>query len=256
MSTPSYPSIPPSHYQDMYPFNGKIMVFAVALLLVITSLVLLLHVYAKWWFFRHSQGRRLSIPDLPSFSQLQRLSIASVDNDAHVIDGLDSSVIASLPSFVYKPDSGENGMECVVCLSMLEEDDKGRILPNCQHAFHADCIDMWLLSRSTCPICRNVVAGPEELVIGSMVQELGQEPSQTSVVSAVAHGSDGNSPLEIGVEMPTDSRYEAQTSKDFSSSSSSSSSTLGESLRRMLSRSRSECRVFPSAHVNESHGIV
>uniref|UniRef100_J3MBM0 RING-type domain-containing protein n=1 Tax=Oryza brachyantha TaxID=4533 RepID=J3MBM0_ORYBR len=44
--------------------------------------------------------------------------------------------------------------ECAVCLSEFVERERVRLLPNCSHAFHIDCIDTWLLSNSTCPLCR------------------------------------------------------------------------------------------------------
>lgn len=43
---------------------------------------------------------------------------------------------------------------CAVCLSEFEEGEEMRALPGCAHAFHAPCIDIWLFSHLTCPICR------------------------------------------------------------------------------------------------------
>ncbi|KAK1306193.1 RING-H2 finger protein ATL46 [Acorus calamus] len=40
--------------------------------------------------------------------------------------------------------------------SILNE-GKLRLLPSCGHAFHLDCIVMWLLSNSTCPLCRGML---------------------------------------------------------------------------------------------------
>lgn len=49
-------------------------------------------------------------------------------------------------------------IECAVCLSMLEEDQIARRLPNCNHVFHIACIDKWLTAQPTCPICRSDVS--------------------------------------------------------------------------------------------------
>ncbi|XP_042510360.1 E3 ubiquitin-protein ligase ATL41-like [Macadamia integrifolia] len=72
--------------------------------------------------------------------------------------GLQPSVIASLPIFVYKGTGEEvedtNKTECTVCLSNIEDGEMGRLLPNCKHMFHVECIGVWLSSHSTCPICR------------------------------------------------------------------------------------------------------
>ena len=49
---------------------------------------------------------------------------------------------------------------CSVCLEKYNEKELHRILP-CGHAFHAGCIDNWLLnSNNTCPICKNVIKLP------------------------------------------------------------------------------------------------
>ncbi|KZV23412.1 ring finger protein [Dorcoceras hygrometricum] len=50
--------------------------------------------------------------------------------------------------------------DCAVCLCEFSEQDKLRLLPSCSHAFHIDCIDTWLLSNSTCPLCRGVILAP------------------------------------------------------------------------------------------------
>ncbi|XP_019159440.1 PREDICTED: RING-H2 finger protein ATL52-like isoform X2 [Ipomoea nil] len=46
------------------------------------------------------------------------------------------------------------GSECSVCLGEFQEGESLRLLPNCSHAFHLHCIDTWLKSQPSCPICR------------------------------------------------------------------------------------------------------
>ncbi|KAJ4762125.1 RING-H2 finger protein-like protein [Rhynchospora pubera] len=69
--------------------------------------------------------------------------------------GLDPKAINSLPFIVFKQeDFKQKGIDCAVCLSEVSNGEKARILPKCDHGFHLDCIDMWLFSHSTCPLCR------------------------------------------------------------------------------------------------------
>ncbi|WOL07021.1 RING-H2 finger protein ATL74-like [Canna indica] len=44
--------------------------------------------------------------------------------------------------------------ECAICLAELVEGDRVRVLPACSHGFHAQCVEMWLAGRSSCPTCR------------------------------------------------------------------------------------------------------
>ncbi|KAI6682517.1 hypothetical protein NL676_036398 [Syzygium grande] len=71
--------------------------------------------------------------------------------------GLDQSIIDNLPVFHYKAIIGlkVDPFDCAVCLCEFEPEDKLRLLPKCSHAFHLECIDTWLLSHSTCPLCRD-----------------------------------------------------------------------------------------------------
>jgi hypothetical protein len=43
---------------------------------------------------------------------------------------------------------------CAVCLEELRDGALVRMLASCKHYFHAECVDVWLLSHATCPVCR------------------------------------------------------------------------------------------------------
>ncbi|CAN0898367.1 RING-H2 finger protein ATL1 [Linum grandiflorum] len=76
--------------------------------------------------------------------------------------GLDDLAIQDLPTrHYYHHTTTETAtattvdhFKCVVCLNDFHEHDILRVLPNCAHSFHLDCIDVWLHSNSNCPICR------------------------------------------------------------------------------------------------------
>ncbi|KAL5212977.1 hypothetical protein ABZP36_023824 [Zizania latifolia] len=74
--------------------------------------------------------------------------------------GVDPEVLRSLPVTVYRRADKEEGVECAVCLAELEDGEEARFLPRCGHGFHADCVDQWLDSHSTCPLCRLTVVKP------------------------------------------------------------------------------------------------
>nr|XP_004289484.2 PREDICTED: E3 ubiquitin-protein ligase ATL31-like [Fragaria vesca subsp. vesca] len=76
--------------------------------------------------------------------------------------GLDPAVIEKFPMFVYSDVKdlkiGKGALECAVCLSEFEDYETLRLLPKCDHVFHPDCIDAWLASHITCPVCRAMLA--------------------------------------------------------------------------------------------------
>jgi E3 ubiquitin-protein ligase ATL6/9/15/31/42/55 len=81
------------------------------------------------------------------------------------IRGLDRAVLDSFPTMAYADvrahKAGKGALECAVCLCEFDDDDTLRLLPRCAHAFHTDCIDAWLASHVTCPVCRAVLAAPD-----------------------------------------------------------------------------------------------
>lgn len=72
--------------------------------------------------------------------------------------GLDASVLETFPTFTYAEvkdhQIGKGALECAVCLNEFEDDETLRLIPKCDHVFHPECIDAWLQSHDTCPVCR------------------------------------------------------------------------------------------------------
>jgi len=47
--------------------------------------------------------------------------------------------------------------ECSICLNDLGVGETVRTLPICGHTFHKSCIDLWVLRRADCPLCKRQV---------------------------------------------------------------------------------------------------
>ncbi|KAK2424654.1 RING-H2 finger protein ATL40 [Trifolium repens] len=140
-------------------FNKKILLTAIVSLVLVLILVFALHLYARYVLKRQARRRaaihQLSLTVAQAHTQLTEPANA----------GLDRALIATLPTFLFKgkqQDEEQNNhvlnvVECAVCLSIVEDEEMMRLLPNCKHSFHVACIDKWLASHSTCPICRTKV---------------------------------------------------------------------------------------------------
>jgi E3 ubiquitin-protein ligase RHA2 len=65
--------------------------------------------------------------------------------------------------------NSEEDVECVVCLSKIEDEDEIRVL-RCNHMYHKHCLDKWISFKNhTCPLCR------ESLRPKNVITELGVE---------------------------------------------------------------------------------
>lgn len=83
-------------------------------------------------------------------------NIDTISNENKIMSKDD---LKGLPCFEYKVAEKENtsSVDCAVCLENFKMGDKCRLLPNCKHSFHVQCIDSWVLKTPDCPICRTCV---------------------------------------------------------------------------------------------------
>ncbi|KAF2316580.1 hypothetical protein GH714_041921 [Hevea brasiliensis] len=144
------------------PLIAMVVVVAAAFLVITYSRLIsryLIRVLRRWRRWR----RRRRLRYIPSSSGDLDSPPPPFDSPDgfHVYSpyGLDESVIKTLPLFVYTTKNGfhkesSNSKDCAVCLLQFEDNDYVRTLPVCSHAFHVDCIDIWLRSHANCPLCR------------------------------------------------------------------------------------------------------
>ncbi|KAL6602794.1 hypothetical protein ACP70R_043155 [Stipagrostis hirtigluma subsp. patula] len=135
--------------------------------------------------------------------------------------GLGPEDVAVLPTFTYHAASPGHGVAkvataaaaecCAVCLDELREGALVRMLPSCKHYFHADCVDVWLLSHATCPVCRRS-PGPEMVRLGvaSMSPPLPQlrRCGAASPESGEASGAEDAVPSRSPSPVRSPSRFE------------------------------------------------
>ncbi|KAI4335475.1 hypothetical protein L6164_014119 [Bauhinia variegata] len=145
------PPSSPSFRSDGFNLNDKVSP-SILLIIIIMAIVFfvsgLLHLLVRF-LWRPSSREADDLDNVTALQgQLQQLF--------HLHDaGVDQSFIDTLPVFNYKAIIGlKNPFDCAVCLCEFEPEDTLRLLPKCSHAFHMECIDTWLLSHSTCPLCR------------------------------------------------------------------------------------------------------
>ncbi|NWW97152.1 RN128 ligase, partial [Rhynochetos jubatus] len=78
-------------------------------------------------------------------------------------------------------ETGPDGDTCVVCIELYKPNEVVRIL-TCNHLFHKNCIDPWLLEHRTCPMCKCDILK----VLGV---EMDVEEEVASVQAAVSSGT-------------------------------------------------------------------
>ncbi|XP_059302799.1 RING-H2 finger protein ATL20-like [Lycium ferocissimum] len=136
----------------MTPREIVILVLLVTICLLVPSLFCLICVACRM-HLDAIRRRRLQV--FQDTSSLPRDSpvIISLPNS-----GLDNCTIQSYQKVVLGESlrlPGLNAMTCPICLVEYSAGDSIRLIPLCQHCFHAHCVDEWLKMKATCPVCRN-----------------------------------------------------------------------------------------------------
>ncbi|EOA31095.1 hypothetical protein CARUB_v10014245mg [Capsella rubella] len=247
-----------------YAMSGKIMLSAIIILFFVVILMVFLHLYARWYLLRARRRhlRRRSRNRRATMVFFTADPSAAAASSVVASRGLDPNVIKSLPVFTFSDETHKDPIECAVCLSEFEESESGRVLPNCKHTFHVDCIDMWFHSHSTCPLCRALVeplAGieltatttAEEQVVIAIDSDpvLVTEPGSSSGLRCEPNGSgssptptdnSGRKPTAIEVPRRNFSEIEDELTRRESPASHSFRSPMSRmlSFTRMLSRDR------------------
>ncbi|XP_073138347.1 RING-H2 finger protein ATL16-like [Henckelia pumila] len=149
--------------------NNSFPVLAIAVLCISAAVFLLLSYYVfvtKRYFrwqqidpLRHFFFRRPPRPDVVEDS------VSFRSPPPWQSRGLDELLIREIPTLKYRGSQSSAEIcnrsfaKCAVCLNDFQENDLLRLLPRCAHAFHLDCIDVWLQKNSNCPLCRSTISG-------------------------------------------------------------------------------------------------
>ncbi|MCL7027085.1 hypothetical protein MKW94_010245 [Papaver nudicaule] len=84
--------------------------------------------------------------------------------------GLDDSTIRSYQQIILDEKlqlPNPNDTTCSICLSEYLPTEMLKIIPLCDHYFHATCIDPWLRMHTTCPVCRKSLQPSLPAVVAS-----------------------------------------------------------------------------------------
>lgn len=125
--------------------------------MVLTILVLLTALFFMGFFSVYI--RRFSDETPVPRRRLRRTPTPSTSSPAssrfsHSKNVQPSSAVRSLPIVSYSRPASQQ-IDCIICLAEFEEREKVKMIPCCKHVFHPGCIDTWLSSHVTCPLCRS-----------------------------------------------------------------------------------------------------
>uniref|UniRef100_A0A7N0V5G6 RING-type E3 ubiquitin transferase n=1 Tax=Kalanchoe fedtschenkoi TaxID=63787 RepID=A0A7N0V5G6_KALFE len=164
--------------------------------------------------------------------------------------GLDPAVLRTFPTFTYSEVKshkiGKGALECAVCLNEFADEETLKLLPKCDHVFHPDCIDVWLASHSTCPVCR---ANLEQATETTRNVEPAPEPSATE--------SSGDGAISEIPELPRSASVAIANPEAIQRSKSSNRPTRSLSMKSIFffskfprSNSTGHCVVEPGENID------
>ncbi|KAG5052586.1 hypothetical protein JHK87_004784 [Glycine soja] len=151
------------------PDSNKSMVTIMAVLAIMFLISVFLSIYSRKCYDRQAPTRGI-------LDRADPTGAAGNPSQAES-NGLNQATIETFPSFLYGDVKGlkigKDTLACAVCLNEFEDDETLRMIPKCCHVYHRYCIDEWLGSHSTCPVCRaNLVPQPEDVNINTNIPSI------------------------------------------------------------------------------------
>ncbi|KAL5715083.1 RING-type E3 ubiquitin transferase [Ranunculus cassubicifolius] len=163
------------------------------------------HRYLQWRWRHHSPSTNGDI-------ESHQFDSASAFHYFTSYNGLDDDIIKTIPLSIYT--SQKSRRDCAVCLVEFEENDYVRTLPVCAHAFHVDCIDVWLNSHANCPLCRAGIFRPDSPFIPLMAARI--RPSLDGILeSIIIDESNVNEPETVTEIVVEDDHRHEDNQRDF-----------------------------------------
>ncbi|KAK1412218.1 hypothetical protein QVD17_33277 [Tagetes erecta] len=156
---PSPPSPPLPSAAQFYITNlglGYAIAIAFGFLVLFSSLLLASYICFRHRYRHRNQIRNPNVTDtgviLPSIIFVDENNDNNNNDEQHFVVGLDQTVINTYPKF---PFTKGNDIICAICLCEYREMEMMRMLPDCKHCFHLNCVDAWLKLNASCPVCRS-----------------------------------------------------------------------------------------------------
>ncbi|XWS50085.1 hypothetical protein CRYUN_Cryun12cG0058100 [Craigia yunnanensis] len=130
------------------------------------------------FIIRHTVGAHCYDQRHQSTVEISRFT-AEPQLAARTVNGLDGSRIEAYPITLLDESCRlprPNDNTCSICLSEYQAKETIRTIPDCDHYFHADCIDEWLKLNAACPVCRNTPDQESALITHSTVPSSSSPP--------------------------------------------------------------------------------
>ncbi|XVF45825.1 hypothetical protein PTKIN_Ptkin02bG0237900 [Pterospermum kingtungense] len=219
------------------PLIAMVVVVAAAFLIVTYSRLiserLVPRILRFFSFFRRRRGRRRYLPsatsDLDSLPPYDPFELPLSPY------GLDDSAIKTLPLSLYTSKTKPNNSpkDCAVCLLEFEDNECVRTLPVCSHAFHVDCIDVWLKSHANCPLCRAGIFATESpftplmaarirpslddtLLLNTTLDSLNETPLQSLPNNTITEITEEPSPRRVNGNSNCEERFNFVLKRSYS----------------------------------------
>ncbi|OEL36141.1 hypothetical protein BAE44_0002841 [Dichanthelium oligosanthes] len=231
---PSLPSPPPPSSSSSSSLNLSPSLLIIAALLAFVfcasvSIHFLLRCLARSSSSSHpspsplptTRARRASGTEEVGAGSARRSTAAVGPEEPHAAAEVDEEkerLIASLPLFTMASALAalpKSSPDCAVCLSPFTPDAELRLLPACRHAFHADCVDAWLRTTPSCPLCRAAVSLPHPpLPTAAPAAAAGPAGAQEPLDARVGGGSSNNNSRSFRVEIGSVSNRRSSAAGD------------------------------------------